>query len=297
MKKFKDNKGYFKIKVDLFNYIPVIAIILLIVFITICFSYMCVYSPTANYILTRNVYIKVPICIVFYISTIMIFVSYYQAIMINNSIKNISNKSTIISKENVNESESSYCKKCSCYRPYRAHHCSTCNVCIRQMDHHCPWIANCVGESNHKAFILLLGYSALSSFIASVCIFNELSYCIQHNELLPDFEDIESVLEIIQSIVSYMFPIFVFLCSIGSFIITVVLIINQMNFLTFGMTHIEWLQYRSKKYECPYFENNILKHFYTLFGRKWYQWFIPNKIQDNSIYDNKIKEYINNKER
>ena len=103
MKKLKDNKGYFKVKVDLYNYIPVIAIILLIVFITLCFSYMYIYNPTSNYIITRNVYIKVPICIVLYISTIMIFVSYYQAIMINNSIKNISNESTIISKENVNE--------------------------------------------------------------------------------------------------------------------------------------------------------------------------------------------------
>ena len=209
MKKLKDNKGYFKVKVHLHNYIPVISIISLIVFITICFSYMYIYNPTSNYIITSNVYIKVPICVVFYTSTLMIFVSYYQAITINNSIRIIPNESAaILSKENA--TEISYCKKCLCYRPYRAHHCSVCNVCIRQMDHHCPWISNCVGESNHKVFLLLLGYSALSLFIASVCIFNELSYCIKHNDLLPDVEDIESVLQIILSILRYVFPIFVF---------------------------------------------------------------------------------------
>lgn len=288
MKTFKDSKGYFKVKIPLHNYIPLIIIFSFIVFITCCFSFMYIYNPKSDSIITRNIYIKFPICIVFYISTIMILISYYQAITINNSIKHISNESSIIiSKENINEK--TYCKKCLCYRPYRAHHCSVCNVCIRQMDHHCPWISNCVGESNHKAFILLLGYSALSSFIASLCIFKELSYCIKHNEILPDIEMIESIIQIIESIFKYVFPIFVFLCSIGGFIIAVVLIINQMNYLMFGMTHIEWLQYGNKKYECPYFENNFIKHFYTLFGKKWYQWFIPNIIQDNSIYDNKIQ--------
>ena len=32
-----------------------------------------------------------------------------------------------------------YCKKCSNFKPYRAHHCSTCNTCVQLMDHHCPW--------------------------------------------------------------------------------------------------------------------------------------------------------------
>lgn len=50
-----------------------------------------------------------------------------------------------------------YCKKCSNFKPYRAHHCSTCNTCVQLMDHHCPWpvtrnaaIATSTGHSHRQ---------------------------------------------------------------------------------------------------------------------------------------------------
>ena len=153
------------------------------------------------------------------------------------------------------------------------------------MDHHCPWIGNCVGESNRKAFLLLLGYGTLSSFIAAICIYYELKYIINNKESINTTENMKTTSQLIKASLYYSYPTFGFLFSVGSFTIMIVLIVDQMNWLIFNMTHIEWLQYRKHKYECPYFENNFIKHFYIVFGEKWYQWFIPNENPDNSLYD------------
>jgi palmitoyltransferase len=51
------------------------------------------------------------------------------------------------------------CRRCSQFKPPRAHHCRICNRCITKMDHHCPWVNNCVGVRNQKFFLLFLGYA------------------------------------------------------------------------------------------------------------------------------------------
>eukprot|EP00927_Polykrikos_kofoidii_P079838 TRINITY_DN76675_c0_g1_i1.p1 TRINITY_DN76675_c0_g1~~TRINITY_DN76675_c0_g1_i1.p1 ORF type:complete len:304 (-),score=34.81 TRINITY_DN76675_c0_g1_i1:46-957(-) len=57
------------------------------------------------------------------------------------------------------------CRHCNENRPERAHHCKICGRCVLRMDHHCPWIGNCVGFRNHKYFILMTFYGALSCII------------------------------------------------------------------------------------------------------------------------------------
>lgn len=61
-----------------------------------------------------------------------------------------------------------YCEKCNLIKPDRCHHCSICGCCVLRMDHHCPWINKCVSFTNHKFFVLFLGYTfALCAFVAS----------------------------------------------------------------------------------------------------------------------------------
>lgn len=61
-----------------------------------------------------------------------------------------------------------YCEKCNLIKPDRCHHCSLCRICILRMDHHCPWVNNCVSFTNHKFFVLFLGYTfLLCAFVGS----------------------------------------------------------------------------------------------------------------------------------
>ena len=52
--------------------------------------------------------------------------------------------------------KSEMCRKCSSFKPPRAHHCSVCKRCVMRFDHHCPWINNCVGYGNQRHFIRFL---------------------------------------------------------------------------------------------------------------------------------------------
>jgi len=61
--------------------------------------------------------------------------------------------------------EPSTCETCKKTRPERAHHCSLCGVCVLRMDHHCPWVGNCIGWRNHKYFLLLNLWGAVSCLL------------------------------------------------------------------------------------------------------------------------------------
>ena len=87
----------------------------------------------------------------------------------------------------------------------------------------------------------------------------------------------------------YSLPIFGFVISITCLIILVSLGVSQINWLKYNMTMIEWKMY-PKKYECPFFEDNIWKHLNIIFGKTWIQKLTPSPIQDSSIYDNDYDE-------
>ncbi|KAF2858778.1 zf-DHHC-domain-containing protein [Piedraia hortae CBS 480.64] len=56
-----------------------------------------------------------------------------------------------------------WCRKCSAWKPPRAHHCRTCQRCIVKMDHHCMWTANCVSGITLPHFVRFIFYSVLAS--------------------------------------------------------------------------------------------------------------------------------------
>ncbi|EXJ78166.1 hypothetical protein A1O3_09327 [Capronia epimyces CBS 606.96] len=52
-----------------------------------------------------------------------------------------------------------YCRKCTAFKPPRAHHCRVCKRCIPKMDHHCPWTVNCVSHFTFPHFVRFLFYA------------------------------------------------------------------------------------------------------------------------------------------
>ncbi|KAJ9180698.1 hypothetical protein P3X46_008911 [Hevea brasiliensis] len=68
-----------------------------------------------------------------------------------------------------------YCRKCSHYKPPRAHHCRICKRCVLRMDHHCVWINNCVGHANYKAFFIFVVYAVISCIYSLVLLVGSLT--------------------------------------------------------------------------------------------------------------------------
>ncbi|XP_030060888.1 palmitoyltransferase ZDHHC23 [Microcaecilia unicolor] len=78
-----------------------------------------------------------------------------------------------------------WCMTCSLVRPCRAGHCRICNSCVRRLDHHCVWINSCIGESNHRAFILLILFFLMTSVYGITLTLGTI--CSDHNAFMSLF--------------------------------------------------------------------------------------------------------------
>ena len=273
-------------RVPYYRYLIVIPIYIVISIISMSFYLFYIKNPQSNSLITKILLIKLFLSFLFYSCVIMTLYSHYLTMITSNEIP--------VKQFNINQTESkinniSICNKCHNIRPYRAHHCSVCDVCIRKMDHHCPWVVNCVGEANQKSFALFIFYSVISSFISTICLYPEFSYIISHQSEINQSVVITSIKQQIVISLYYSLPILGFVISITCLIILVSLGVSQINWLKYNMTMIEWKMY-PKKYECPFFEDNIWKHLNIIFGKTWIQKLTPSPIQDSSIYDNDYDE-------
>ena len=57
-----------------------------------------------------------------------------------------------VERGEVSRAEMTFCHRCRCPRPLRAHHCGTCGRCVLAFDHHCPWTGGDIGHGNKKLF-------------------------------------------------------------------------------------------------------------------------------------------------
>mmetsp|Transcript_13181 Transcript_13181/g.37064 ORF Transcript_13181/g.37064 Transcript_13181/m.37064 type:complete len:408 (-) Transcript_13181:2502-3725(-) len=77
------------------------------------------------------------------------------------------------------------CHKCNDnFKPARAHHDSVTGRCIVKFDHFCPWVGNAVGATNHKFFVLFVGYTMLSCLFSSFLMILKARSCGYPSPLL-----------------------------------------------------------------------------------------------------------------
>jgi len=76
------------------------------------------------------------------------------------------------------EKKLQWCNACEGFKPPRSHHCQTCGHCVAKMDHHCPWINSCVGNNNHFAFLTFVCSVPVGcSYAFVINVFYFMEYC------------------------------------------------------------------------------------------------------------------------
>lgn len=120
----------------------------------------------------------------FQVGVVMIWISYYLAIMVapGSPPPDFKVNRTLKPQEYWYK----YCVKCKADKPERAHHCKRCGRCVLKMDHHCPWTAQCVGHDNFPHFLRFLVWVLATCAIGLKYTFQELRY-YWRNRNLPSY--------------------------------------------------------------------------------------------------------------
>lgn len=129
------------------------------------------------------------------------------------------------------------CRRCSSYKPPRAHHCSICGRCVIKMDHHCPWVNNCVGIGNHKFFLLFIFYTFVSCMFSLVLLVWKFFSCLSAtgymnagtNACIDDPMQLISLIGLL--VESILFGLF-----------TSCMMVDQWDVVTTNLTHIDRLK-------------------------------------------------------
>jgi hypothetical protein len=150
-------------------------------------------------------------------------------------------------------------------RPERAHFCSTLKKDVLRMDHYCPWTGNVVGLLNHKHFLLLGFYGALSGFVAFATALPDLIGCVSgYSEQSYVWANV-SILDRSLFIAFGVFAVLVMLLLSG-------LVTSHFPLACRNMTTIEELYTNMPN---PYDQQKWFLNLEQVFGGFGYDWFLP----------------------
>jgi len=266
------------------QYLSIILIIIMMFQISYGFTILYLFQSNHSYL------IKIPISLIFYLSSIMSIISYICTIKTDNKIDY--EYFSHLSIENC--TNLSYCNKCQCYRSLRSHHCSDCNVCISLMDHHCIWMANCIGEKNLKSFYLFIIYSFISCFICLLFtykIFFDLNGGNYNNINLEMFLKENFIERLFGNFVRNL-PLFTFFLS-GFFSLSlgIFIYIHYCN-LKIGLTTVEKMIYSKNLKECPDYNENFIQNIENVFKDNIFLPFNKNDIEKINLDNKEETEYL-----
>lgn len=165
------------------------------------------------------------------------------------------------------------CRKCSIYKPDRAHHCSVCGCCVLRYDHHCPWVCNCVHYHNYKYFILFLFWETATCLCVALWEFLDLSRAL--------FNPNKKTGEVQIPLLGLMAMVSCF--SFG--IAMTGLLSLHIRLISNNETTLESISRRSRNYVNPFHLGSARRNFLSIFGSKRSTWLlpVPPSIPDYSL--------------
>ena len=282
-------------------------------FLAIPFVWLIIYGITASYsyyiyyneeALSTIPFLKNILSIIFYFCSLMTVVCHTMSIYVDPGT---------IDKDKVSKLKSNqkeFCKKCSNYRPLRAHHCSTCKKCIMKMDHHCPWVFNCVGYGNQKIFFLFLSYSTTGCCLAFFALLSQIftgnfSYMLRHPKFRVDFSQKFTNI-IMQTFFALSEPLMLIIGTALSLSMTVAigsLWATQIHFISRNVTGVEHAIYDDDQEQNPWYaRKDRWFMFKTVLGLKerW-KWFFPiveeNKYNSGYLFDTPYERIVPEKKK
>eukprot|EP00474_Spongospora_subterranea_P002689 CRZ03147.1 hypothetical protein [Spongospora subterranea] len=161
-----------------------------------------------------------------------------------------------------------YCRKCSLFKPDRAHHCQSCGRCTLRLDHCCVFIGNCIGQSNHKFFLLLLFWTSASGAIMGNAIWQ-----IHGFYLSPERSSFLDLIVHGRQHIGVSFILAIVIC-----LSLLIFFVFHIGIACFNITTIELNEKRGIWPRSSYrnqFNVGLIRNLSSLLGRRPLLWLIP----------------------
>lgn len=182
-------------------------------------------------------------------------------------VQNTPGLDVIVSRQEWQPGKVTTNKKSNDIRPERAHFCSTTLRDVLRMDHFCPWTGNTIGLGNHKHFLLLGFYGALSGAVACGTALPELIGITTGFSEQPLSLDAITLVDRVAFFFFYALAMIVMVLLGGLFT-------SHFPLACRNMTTIEELYTNMPN---PYDQQNWFRNLEQVFGRFGYDWILPIK--------------------
>lgn len=151
-----------------------------------------------------------------------------------------------------------WCKKCSAWKPPRAHHCSMTRRCVLKMDHYCVWVGNTVGLLNYKYFVLFLFWACVGCFMSAALLLKPTIHFFSAND--------PTLRPLVTSFLAFVFTAAFCVALLG-------FVIMHSRLVFINQSTIEAYEKRPLQ-PWPY-DQGYNNNFIDVFGSKKRLWFVP----------------------
>lgn len=177
-------------------------------------------------------------------------------------VQNTTGLDVIVSRQEWQPGKCTTNNKSKEIRPERAHFCSMMGMDVLRMDHYCPWTGNVIGFKNHKFFILLGWYGALSALVAFATSLPWLIQCaIGRDDAVQD--------------VILVDRIFFFAFGVFAFMVMMLLTGLTVSHFPLACRNMTTIEETYQNMPNPYDQQSWFANLCEIFGDFGLDWFLP----------------------